>query len=187
MSSAILQGGASGTGSMTLLAPNTNSNQTISLPDSTGTMLTTASPQSGGVIQVVQTVLQTSTSTTSTSYVTTNLSVIITPKFSTSKIWVSIAANGVRSNNTTYNVNLGLYRNGVAQGNPFIWYGGTGNGPPNGRVGTVCFQLLDSPATTSATTYALYFASESGASTSYICDQNTQLVPSYITVMEVAA
>ena len=39
MSSAILQGGASGTGSMTVLAPNTNSNQTITLPDATGTVM----------------------------------------------------------------------------------------------------------------------------------------------------
>lgn len=38
MSSAILQGGASGTGSVTVLAPNTNSNRTLTLPDSTGTL-----------------------------------------------------------------------------------------------------------------------------------------------------
>jgi hypothetical protein len=39
MSNAILQGGASGTGSVTLLAPNTNSTQTLTLPDATGTVL----------------------------------------------------------------------------------------------------------------------------------------------------
>ena len=39
MSSAQLQGGASGTGSMTILAPNTNSNQTVTLPDATGTAM----------------------------------------------------------------------------------------------------------------------------------------------------
>jgi len=42
MSSAILQGGASGTGTVTLLAPNTNSNQILTLPDATATLLTTA-------------------------------------------------------------------------------------------------------------------------------------------------
>jgi hypothetical protein len=34
-----VQGNASGSGSMTLIAPNTNSNQTISLPDTSGTLL----------------------------------------------------------------------------------------------------------------------------------------------------
>jgi len=39
MSSLIPSGGASGTGSVTLLAPNTNSTQTITLPDATGTVM----------------------------------------------------------------------------------------------------------------------------------------------------
>ena len=43
MSKAILQGGASGAGSVTLLAPNTASTQTLTLPDSTGTLATSAS------------------------------------------------------------------------------------------------------------------------------------------------
>jgi len=39
MSSLISSGSASGTGSMTLLAPVTNSNQTATLPDATGTVM----------------------------------------------------------------------------------------------------------------------------------------------------
>jgi len=39
MSSAILAGGASGSGTYTLQAPNTNSNQTVTMPDVTGTMM----------------------------------------------------------------------------------------------------------------------------------------------------
>lgn len=39
MSSLIPSGGASGTGSVTLLAPNTNSTQTQTLPDATGTVM----------------------------------------------------------------------------------------------------------------------------------------------------
>ena len=41
MSSVKLQGNALGTGSVTLASPNTNSNQTISLPDATTTMVGT--------------------------------------------------------------------------------------------------------------------------------------------------
>lgn len=43
MSSAILQASASGSGSVTLLTPVTNSTQTLTLPDATGTLLSTAS------------------------------------------------------------------------------------------------------------------------------------------------
>ena len=39
MSNAILKGNASGTGSVTLESPNTNSDRTISLPDSNGTVM----------------------------------------------------------------------------------------------------------------------------------------------------
>ena len=39
MSSLIPSGSASGTGSMTLAAPVTNSNQTVTLPDATGTVM----------------------------------------------------------------------------------------------------------------------------------------------------
>ena len=45
---------------------------------------------------------------------------------------------------------------------------------------------LDSPATTAATTYAVYFASSAG--TSYINDYNTvAITQSTITVMEIGA
>jgi len=37
-----MQGGATGTGTITLLAPITNTDRTLTLPDATGTMLTTA-------------------------------------------------------------------------------------------------------------------------------------------------
>ena len=192
--SIVLLGSTSG--SCTLQEQAVAGTTVLDLPAVSGTILTTGSSgqsipsaalPAGSVLQVVQTVLQTSTTTTSTSYVTTNLSATITPKFSTSKIWVSIVANGVRTNNTTYNVDLALFRGASQQGNKFTWFGGSGGGVKDGRIGTVCFQLLDSPATTSATTYALYFASEAGASTSYICDQNVSVCPSYITLMEIAA
>ena len=42
MSNIAMQGGATGSGTVTLLAPVTNTNRTINLPDSNGTVLTTA-------------------------------------------------------------------------------------------------------------------------------------------------
>ena len=43
MSSIAVQGGATGTGTFTLLAPSTSTNRTLTLPDSTGTMATAES------------------------------------------------------------------------------------------------------------------------------------------------
>ena len=42
MSLIAMQGGATGTGTVTLLAPVTSTNRTLTLPDATGTVLTTA-------------------------------------------------------------------------------------------------------------------------------------------------
>jgi hypothetical protein len=43
MSKIALSGNAAGTGTLTIAAPNTNTNRTLSLPDEAGTMLTNAS------------------------------------------------------------------------------------------------------------------------------------------------
>jgi hypothetical protein len=44
MSLVKVQGNVSGTGTLTIAAPNTNSDRTLTLPDATGTILTTATP-----------------------------------------------------------------------------------------------------------------------------------------------
>ena len=43
MSKIAIQGNASGTGTVTIAAPNTNTDRTLTLPDNTGTIITTAS------------------------------------------------------------------------------------------------------------------------------------------------
>jgi len=54
MSSLIPSGSASGTGSMTLLAPVTNSNQTATLPDATGTVMVSGNMPAFSAYQNVQ-------------------------------------------------------------------------------------------------------------------------------------
>ena len=44
MSKIALSGNASGTGTLTIAAPNTSTDRTLTLPDATGTILTTATP-----------------------------------------------------------------------------------------------------------------------------------------------
>ena len=46
MSNVKIQGNASGTGTLTIQAPNTNTDRTFSLPDETGTIITTESTES---------------------------------------------------------------------------------------------------------------------------------------------
>ena len=47
MSAVQIQGNAAGTGTLTIAAPNTNTNQTLTLPDNTGTLLSTGSTFAG--------------------------------------------------------------------------------------------------------------------------------------------
>jgi len=73
MSLIAMQGGATGTGTVTLLAPVTNTNQTLTLPDATGTVLTTATagvPVNGPAFSAYQSSAQAAlTSTTWTKIV----------------------------------------------------------------------------------------------------------------------
>jgi hypothetical protein len=158
---------------------------TITVPNSTGTLLTTGSPQSGGVIQVVTGTYSTQTSTTSTSFVTTGLTGTITPKFATSKILVLIS-------NTIYITRAGLDANAklqlinnlgtlITQANGSLYVSA---GTSSSELITQPFiQYLDSPATTSAVTYTLKMA---------VVINNTMYAqyssnPAYITMMEIAA
>lgn len=107
----------------------------------------------GKVLQVVQGTSTTSFSTTSTSFVATNLSVSITPKFSTSKIFI-IATSTMQNTETANTISYAT-----------LTRGGTNLGPSEGLarmnsdlVGLnmavpTSIHYLDSPATTSPTTY----------------------------------
>lgn len=69
MSLLAVQGGATGTGTVTLLAPVTNTDRTITLPDATGTVLTTATagvPVNGPAFSAYANASQTVSSNTHT-------------------------------------------------------------------------------------------------------------------------
>ena len=69
MSLLAVQGGATGTGTVTLLAPVTNTDRTITLPDATGTVLTTATagvPVNGPAFSAYQSSAQTLSGSTAT-------------------------------------------------------------------------------------------------------------------------
>jgi hypothetical protein len=197
--SIVLVGSTSG--SITLQEPAVAGTTVLDLPAVSGTILTTGSSgqsipkaalPTGSVLQVVQGKLSTSFSTSSTSAVDTGLTASITPTSATSKVLCYVTLNGIRTNNTTNNLYAYLVRNGTnldnvgVSGSFFTQFTGT-SGQTNGRVGTVTNMILDTPATTSACTYKVQFACESGSQTSFLNDQNTMLTVSTIILMEIAA
>jgi len=142
----------------------------------------TTQASAGQVLQVVSSVSNTQTSTTSTSPVTSGFSVSITPKFSTSKILVILNCSIGQALNNAY-VNVQLWRGGSSIFNfsPVSCYIFTGTSVSQVNM-TVSETYLDSPATTSSISYTPYFSASSGATVYFGANNNY----SSITLMEIA-
>lgn len=166
---------------------------TLTLPSSTGTLLSTANPQSGGVIQVVQATYGTQASSTSVTPVDTGLSATITPKFSTSKILV-IVTMSAQSYVTSGNARDVGGSFTLLRSSSTIWgtYSTVNFYLDGSNVATLSFNMLntwglnylDSPATTSATTYKVQYAAVTGRT---MLVNPSSASASVITLMEIAA
>jgi hypothetical protein len=156
----------------------------VATTTSTSNAITSAQMPTGSVLQVIIGYASTGVSTTTDTYIDTGLTATITPKFSTSKILVTVQQNGVSKSNTSTQNSLGLrlYRNGVNQVNfgLFVGYTATAN---DGIYGTAGVSLLDSPATTSATIYKTVF--NSALNSGSVSVQNGSIT-STIVLMEIA-
>lgn len=130
----------------------------------------------GTVIQVVQGTLDTTASVSGSTEADTGLTATITPKFSTSKILVTVkmCCGGNERYNAFY-----LYRGSTKIGQPAADGSRTsvflpGYGDNSGTIGdtwqmtTRTGSFLDSPATTSATTYKITFNNSNNNGTFYI-------------------
>ena len=134
---------------------------------------------SGRVLQVVQGTTTAQVSTTSSSFVTTSFSASITPSSSTSKILAMVTAVGY-TNSTNQQSYFTIYRNSTNLNSAGFVDMLSSAGQ---LISNQSFQYLDSPATTSSTTYTLYFKTD-GPNTFYL-NVNPQI--SSITLMEIAA
>lgn len=206
MSSVVIAGDTSG--SVTLQAPATAGSPILTLPTTSGTLLTSATNNisasnittgtlpyaqlpTGSVLQVVQasTTSRTAVSNTST-YAATSLTASITPKFATSKILVLIVAGSyiqrIGTGLADFGMGFAIYRNGSSVFQDSTAYNGlyistvSANVVDNVRS-HISTNYLDSPATTSSTTYTLYINAYQGNSA--IGDGTA---PSTITLMEIA-
>ena len=193
--SIVLLGATSG--SCTLQEQAVAGNTILTLPTVSGTVLTTTSPKVGNVLQVVQTV-KTDTFSTSSSTLAdiTGLSVTITPASSSNKILVLVDLH------IGYSVYAGIVH--LLRGSTKIYAGDGGLNRCGlysnvfASVGNVLLPVtatfLDSPATTSATTYKLQTATYGGG-TQYVnrtgddINESTRdgRTVSTITLMEIAA
>jgi len=139
----------------------------------------------GSVLQVVNATYGTTVTNGTTTFADTGLTATITPKFSTSKILVLVSQNGVyKAGGTGNSAGINLQRNGSNIGSyaTYATYNG-GSSTVNNDIGTVSFENLDSPATTSAVIYKTQFNSQNG--TSFIQVQDGPCT-STITLMEIA-
>jgi hypothetical protein len=174
-------------GSIELVPTNTASNFTVTVPAGTGTMLTTAS--TGTVLQVVNATASTAIFSSTNTFVDTGLTASITPSSSTSKILVIADINGVGHDNTSGVVACKLVRNatGILD---FESSAGWNNGAiAVNVVGSVSTNYLDSPSTTSSTTYKVQFCSGLNGARTFIMGSSGGVgaSTSTITLMEIAA
>jgi hypothetical protein len=147
-----------------LLAGGITSSQITSVSGAslTGTQnIPKATLPTGSVLQVVMATYQGEVTTTSGTFQTTNFSGTITPISATSKILVQAVGEAKVQSGTTNLITF--YRNGsnvVAQ--HLVQHSSAGD------YVAVPIQYLDSPATTSALTYTVYFRSTANSG-SYTC------------------
>jgi hypothetical protein len=144
----------------------------------------------GQVLQVVQATNSTQIAINSSSLVTTNISASIIPKFSTSKVLVRFLVS-VYSGGSNRGTALAIYRGATR-----IWYpGGTNDAGGYGSyynyggdgAAVIPIEFLDSPATTSSTTYTIYACSFNGSSVTFNINNTVQNNQSSAILMEVAS
>ena len=141
----------------------------------------------GKVLQVLSFPVNNGTTTSSTTYVATNITGSITPLFSNSKIlifvnsWIAWPNPSGQPVFTIYRGATNLATN--FSGSATYGFGGTYTSPTGSFEGMISANFLDSPATTSSTTYTVYGRADGGGTASY---GNSARV-STITLMEIAA
>jgi hypothetical protein len=145
----------SGTVPTARLASGTADSTTFLRGDSTW-----AAAGGGKVLQVVQGTYATQTSTTSSTFVTTNLSASITPSSTSNKVFVTGVVNSFYAyGGSPAGAYIAIYRDGSSLVSNAGW---TYSASSTGVIHTVPFSYLDSPSSTSSLTYEIYFRRHTG-------------------------
>jgi hypothetical protein len=175
-----------GSAGLTTPLPAANLGTPSAINLSNATALPRAALPTGCILQVVNSAYNTQTANSTGSYAATGVTATITPTSATSKILVMVTGGDAATTSNSSGVQTELRRNSTSlatfavQGPVYIGSGGSffiGTGPS--------INYLDSPATTSATTYATYFKPQGGAGATATVQRDG--TTSTITLMEVAA
>jgi len=159
--------------------------------------LVKAAAGGGKIGQVVSAIETARITTTSNTAVTTGLAVTITPTATSSKVWlvanIGSGSDSIANNRTFFTIvggNAATYKGDATTGHEcstcFTSF------KSSYAQSTANIMYLDSPATTSATTYTLYYWGDSSGSThvlnsAYTVDAQSGNSCSSITAMEVLA
>jgi hypothetical protein len=202
MSLVKVQGNASGTGIFTVAAPNSNTDRTLTLPDATGTIALQGGTGVGKVLQVVSTTLTSASnqSDSSGAWLDTGLSVSITPTQSSSKVLItghlsfSFGSNGIgmtRLVRGSTSICIGDANGSRSRATTAFDFPGSDG---SDAVITTAINFLDSPATTSSTTYKLQWHGGGGTALFFVNRQpswnDSDIVATWtstLTAMEIAA
>ena len=137
------------------------------------------------VVQVVNQTTETAVSVSSGTVTSTGLSLSITPKSVNNKILVMGTVNGVFTNATSNGVRISVHRGSSSSDTKIAnaqEYASYDTASTDNQV-NVPFSVLDSPATTSAQTYSVFFARIAGSGTARVQSNGSQ---STLTLMEIA-
>ena len=183
----------SGGNSVIIAAPSSNpaSDRTITVPSNAdGTILTTTNPKAGNIIQVVQVNYASAIESTNTSsYTDTGLAGTITPASSSNKILVMLSQNFRLASATNGGQNGGSIQilrgstNITTNQQAYLFYNSNNQSATLFNYTNYSVQVLDSPSTTSATTYKtqqIVYGTGNSIFANYAGK-------SYLTLMEIAA
>jgi hypothetical protein len=133
------------------------------------------------VLQVVSATTASALSQTTSTYADTGLTATITPQSNTSQILVLVGQNGLLKQGDSA-VNIRLLRGGTSISVVTTEAGYTGTSTNNYATASAFY--LDSPATTSATTYKTQYGSKTNGQASHV---QFGAATSYIVLLEISA
>jgi len=186
MTAKIKLNAASGGGSFSLQAPSSSANNRVfTLPDSADATLLTSTASLGKILQTVraETQARTTASSNTGTFYTTALTADITPSATSSKVFVLASGNYYTTNTTT--AGLSLFRGSTNLGHSthgLAYVGGHAS-----SYGAWTIHYLDSPNTTSATTYSFRLSRVFGSDAVYAPVGDPNYSPAQIFLAEVAA
>jgi hypothetical protein len=158
---------------------DTLTNKSIVATQLTGTIAAARLP-AGSVLQIVNASFATETSSSSSTYADTGLTASITPSSVSNKVLILVNIPVAKGGTDTY-AGLRLLNGSTTIITFSVEAGFTATTGQNSfSMGT---NYLDSPATTSSTTYKVQFNSQTNSSRTYICGSGSRAT---MTLMEIA-